>query len=147
MKVNELAPPPGAKTTRRRVGRGIGSGLGKTAGYGHKGQKARSGPHIRPGFEGGQTPMSRRFPKRGFNNNAFRPDYVEVNVGSLNVFDADSVIGPEELLARRIIRQVRDGVVVLGGGDVEKALTIKAHRFTKSAIAKIEAAGGKAEVV
>ncbi len=147
MKLNELAPPPGAKTTRRRVGRGLGSGLGKTAGYGHKGQKARSGPHIRPGFEGGQTPMSRRFPKRGFNNARFRADFVELNVGSLNVFDAGSVVGPEEFLDKRIIRHVLDGVVVLGGGDIEKALTVKAHRFSQSAIQKIEAAGGKVEKI
>jgi large subunit ribosomal protein L15 len=147
MKLNELAPAAGAKTTRRRVGRGIGSGLGKTSGRGHKGQKSRAGASIRPGFEGGQTPLHRRLPKRGFNNTRFALEQVVVNLSALNVFEAGSVVSPEDLVARRIISNVKDGVVVLGGGEMEKSLTIRAHRFSRTAAGKIEAAGGKAEVI
>ena len=133
------------KVTRKRVGRGIGSGLGKTSARGQKGQKARSGGGVRRGFEGGQTPLYRRLPKRGFKNiNA--KTYTEVTLTMLNKSEAKEV-SPETLLAEGIIGKVNDGIVVLGSGKLEKALTVKATRFTKAAAEKIEAAGGKIEVV
>ena len=133
------------KVTRKRVGRGIGSGLGKTSARGQKGQKARSGGGVRRGFEGGQTPLYRRLPKRGFKNiNA--KTYTEVTLTMLNKSEAKEV-SPETLLAEGIIGKVNDGIVVLGTGKLEKALTVKATRFTKSAAEKIEAAGGKIEVI
>ena len=146
MKIHELGPNAGAKTTVKRVGRGIGSGLGKTAGKGHKGQKARSGGTIRRGFEGGQTPLMRRIPKRGFNN-IFAKEYATINVSDLERFEDGTVVNIELLLNEGILRKELDGLKVLGNGNVEKKLTVKAAKFTGSAKEKIEAAGGKAEVM
>jgi large subunit ribosomal protein L15 len=147
MKLHELSPAPGSKKTRKRVGRGIGSGLGKTSGRGHKGQKARSGGGVRPGFEGGQTPLYRRLPKRGFTNAPFKTDLVEVNVSKLNKFEAGTVVTPEKLVEAKIIKNIKDGVKILGQGDITVGITVQAHGFSASAKEKIEAAGGKAEVV
>ena len=133
------------KVTRRRVGRGMGSGLGKTSGRGHKGQKARSGGGVRRGFEGGQTPLYRRLPKRGFTN-IHAKNYTEVTLTMLNKSEATEVTA-ESLLAEGIISKVNDGIVVLGTGSLEKKLSVKAVRFTKSAQEKIEALGGKTEVI
>ena len=133
------------KVTRRRVGRGIGSGLGKTSGRGHKGQKARSGGGVRRGFEGGQTPLYRRLPKRGFTN-IHANNYTEVTLSMLNKSKAIEVTA-ESLLAEGIIGKINDGIVVLGTGSLDKKLTVKAKRFTKSATEKIEAVGGKTEVI
>ena len=133
------------KTAVRRVGRGIGSGLGKTSGKGHKGQKARSGGGVRRGFEGGQTPLYRRLPKRGFTN-IHAKNYVEVTLTMLNKSEATEVTA-ETLLAERIISKVNDGIVILGTGSIDKKLSVKAKRFTKSAAEKIVAAGGKIEVI
>ena len=144
MKLDELSPAV-EKQTRRRVGRGIGSGLGKTSGKGHKGQKARSGGGVRRGFEGGQTPLYRRLPKRGFTN-IHAKNYVEVTLTMLNKSKAEEVTA-ETLLAENIISKVNDGIVILGTGSLEKKLTVKAKRFTKSAAEKIESAGGKTEVI
>ena len=137
--------PATEKETKKRVGRGVGSGLGKTSGRGHKGQKARSGGGVRRGFEGGQTPLYRRLPKRGFNNR-FAKTYTEVTLTMLNQSKATEVTA-ESLLAEGIIGKINDGIVVLGTGSVEKKLTVKATRFTKTAAEKIEAAGGKIEVI
>lgn len=144
MKLDELTPAQ-EKVSRRRVGRGIGSGLGKTSGKGHKGQKARSGGGVRRGFEGGQTPLYRRLPKRGFTN-IFAKNYVEVTLTMLNKSKSEEVTA-ETLLADGIISKVNDGIVILATGNLEKKLTVKAKRFTKSAKEKIEAVGGKAEVI
>ncbi|MBO8141992.1 MAG: 50S ribosomal protein L15 [Firmicutes bacterium] len=147
MKLHELRPAPGARRKAKRLGRGIGSGKGKTAGRGTKGQLARSGGGKGPGFEGGQTPLQRRLPKRGFNNKRFRRELAEVNVQALNAFDAGTVVTPELLLERRVVRDLKDGVKVLGEGELSRALVVRAHAFSKSAAAKIEAAGGKIEVI
>ena len=136
---------PTKSVTRRRVGRGIGSGLGKTSGRGHKGQKARTGGGVRRGFEGGQTPLYRRLPKRGFTN-IHAKNYTEVTLTMLNKSKADEVTA-ESLIAERIIRKANDGIVILGTGKLEKKLTVKAMRFTKTAAEKIEAVGGKVEVI
>ena len=145
MKLDELKPAQ-KNEKRTRVGRGMGSGLGKTSGRGHKGQNARSGGGTRPGFEGGQMPYQQRLPKRGFKN-IFRKDLAEVNVERLNIFEANTVVTPELLKQAGLIGKIKDGVKVLGQGELEKQLTVQAHRFSKSALAKIEAAGGKAEVI
>lgn len=137
--------PATKRQTRRRVGRGIGSGLGKTSGRGHKGQKARSGGGVRRGFEGGQTPLYRRLPKRGFTN-IHAKNYTEVTLTMLNKSEAAEVTA-ETLLAEGIIGKVNDGIVVLATGNLDKKLTVKAKRFTKAAAEKIEAAGGKIEVI
>lgn len=137
--------PATKKETKKRVGRGVGSGLGKTSGRGHKGQKARSGGGVRRGFEGGQTPLYRRLPKRGFTN-IHANNYTEVTFKMLNQSKATDVTA-ESLLEEGIIGKINDGIVVLGTGNLEKKLTVKATRFTKSAAEKIEAAGGKIEVV
>ncbi|HOB09153.1 MAG TPA: 50S ribosomal protein L15 [Limnochordia bacterium] len=147
MRIHELKPAPGSKTSPKRVGRGIGSGLGKTAGKGHKGQKARSGGGKGPHFEGGQTPLQRRLPKRGFSNAVFRRVYAEVNIEDLNRFAPDSVITPELLRESGLVKQMYDGVKILGNGELKHALTVRAHGFSKSAAAKIEKAGGKVEVI
>ncbi len=147
MRVDQLQPAPGAKKSVRRVGRGIGSGLGKTAGRGQKGQKARSGGGKGPGFEGGQTPLQRRLPKRGFNNKVFRKNWVIVNVEKLNRFDDGTEVTPKLLLESGIIKNTGDGVKILGRGELTKKLTVKTEGFSKSAVAKIQAAGGKAEVI
>ena len=146
MKLHELHPAVESTTAPKRLGRGSGSGLGKTSGKGHKGAKARSGGGKRPGFEGGQMPLYRRVPKRGFNN-VFGTEYAEVNVERLEAFEDGSVVDAAALLEKRIIRKELDGVKVLGSGELTKKLTVKAARFTASAKEKIEAAGGKAEVI
>ncbi len=146
MKLNELKPAPGAKKSPKRVGRGVGSGLGKTSARGHKGQKARSGGSVRPGFEGGQMPLSRRLPKRGFTN-IYAKEYAIVNVSDLNQFDNGTEVTSELLVESKLIRKPLDGLKVLGNGDITKKLTVKATKFTKTAAEKIAAAGGTAEVV
>lgn len=146
MKLHELQPAVGSTTAAKRVGRGVGSGLGKTSGKGHKGAKARSGGGKRPGFEGGQMPLYRRIPKRGFTN-IFGTEYAAVNVERLEVFNDGDVVTVEELLAKKIIRKPMDGVKIMGNGDLTKKLTVKAAKFTASAKEKIEALGGKAEVI
>ena len=145
MKIQELGPAYGSKTVRRRVGRGTGSGLGKTSGSGHKGQKARTGGKIRRGFEGGQTPLYRRIPKRGFKNH-FATVYTTVNVSDLEKFDNDTVVNLDLLLSEGIVRKELDGLKVLGNGNLTKKLTVVASKFSKSAEEKILAAGGKIEV-
>ena len=146
MKLHELHPAEGSTTAQKRLGRGSGSGLGKTSGKGHKGAKARSGGGKRPGFEGGQMPLYRRVPKRGFNN-VFGTEYAEVNVERLEAFEDGAVVDAKALIEARIIRKELDGVKVLGGGELTKKLTVKAAKFTASAKEKIEAVGGKAEVI
>ena len=146
MKLNELHPAAGSTKERKRVGRGHASGTGKTSGKGHKGQKARSGGGVRPGFEGGQMPLHRRLPKRGFTN-IFAKEYVEVNRDRLSGFEAGAVVNAESLIAAGVISKAKDGIVIMGRGEIDKALTIQAKRFTKSAAEKIAAAGGKAEVI
>ena len=146
MKLHELSPAPGSAKDAWRKGRGAGSGNGKTAGKGHKGQNARSGGGVRPGFEGGQIPLYRKLPKRGFNNK-FATNYAIVNVSALNVFENGAVVDTQALLDKRIIRKTLDGVKVLGNGELTKSLTVKANIFSASAKEKIEAAGGKTEVV
>jgi large subunit ribosomal protein L15 len=146
MRLYELAPAAGSKKEAFRTGRGIGSGNGKTAGRGHKGQKARSGGGVRPGFEGGQMPLARRIPKRGFVN-IFGKTFVNVNVESLNKFDDGATIDIDTLLKYGLIKKTLDGVKVLGDGELTKKLTVKANAFSAAAKQKIEAAGGKAEVI
>ncbi|MCI6003495.1 50S ribosomal protein L15 [Allisonella histaminiformans] len=146
MKLHELKPAEGSRKPRRRVGRGIGSGMGKTSTRGTKGQFSRTGGGTRPGFEGGQMPLYRRLPKRGFKN-TFAKKYAEVNVEQLNCFDNGAVVDPAALIEAGILKNVLDGVRVLGNGELTKSLTVQAQGFTKSAQQKIEAAGGKAEVI
>lgn len=147
MKLNELSPVEGSRKTAYRKGQGHGSGNGKTGGRGHKGQKARSGGGVRPGFEGGQTPLYRRMPKRGFNNKLFANKYAEVNIAALNAFEDGAVVDAAALIEAGIIRNEYDGISVLGSGELTKKITVKAARFSKSAAAKIEGLGGKAEVI
>ena len=148
MKLHELQPAAGSTKDVKRIGRGHGSGQGKTAGKGHKGQKARSGGSIRPGFEGGQMPLQRRIPKRGFNNSVFAKEYATVNVSELEKrFNSGDEVNAETLLASGAISKVCDGVKILGNGELTKSLNVKAVKFTASAQEKIEKAGGKAEVV
>lgn len=146
MKLYELAPAAGSKRDAFRKGRGIGSGNGKTAGKGHKGQNARSGGGVRPGFEGGQMPLARRIPKRGFVN-IFGKTFANVNVESLNNFDNGAVVDIEALIKAGLVKKTLDGVKVLGDGELTKKLTVKANAFSAAAKQKIEAAGGKAEVI
>lgn len=146
MKLHELRPKEGSRFKARRVGRGIGSGFGKTSGRGHKGQKSRSGGGVRIGFEGGQMPLYRRLPKRGFTN-VFKKEIVAVNVEALNRFEGGTEVTPTLLVESGIIKSVKDGVKILGNGNLEKALTVKAHSFSQAAREKIEAAGGRAEVI
>ena len=147
MKLHELSPAAGSTTVGKRKGRGVGTGNGKTAGRGHKGQWARSGGGVRPGFEGGQMPLTRRLPKRGFNN-VFAKHYSEVNLTDLNkAFEDGSEVTFEALVEKRLASKKMDGVRVLGGGELTKKLTVRANAFSESAKTKIEAAGGKAEVV
>ena len=146
MKLHELSPAPGSVREVKRIGRGHGSGQGKTAGKGHKGQKARAGRGMRPGFEGGQMPLQRRVPKRGFNN-IFATRYAIVNLAALNKFENGAVVDTEALKAAGLVKNSDDGVKILGNGALEKNLTVKAAAFSESAKSKIEAAGGKAEVV
>ncbi len=146
MKLNDLSPAPGSRREKHRPGRGIGSGLGKTGGRGHKGQKARSGGGVRVGFEGGQMPLARRIPKRGFNNIFAKPLEI-VNVASLNKFEDGATINVCDFLEKGILSKCEYGVKILGNGSIDKKLTVRATAFSASAKEKIEAAGGKAEVV
>ena len=146
MKLHELSPAPGSVRDVKRIGRGHGSGNGKTAGKGHKGQKARAGRGIRPGFEGGQMPLQRRIPKRGFNN-IFATPYTTINVAALNRFEDGAVVNVETLKDAGIIKLAPYGVKILGNGKLEKKLTVQVAAYSESAKAKIEAAGGQAEVI
>lgn len=146
MNINELKPAPGSKKKRKRVGRGIGSGHGKTSTRGQGGQWSRSGGGVRPGFEGGQMPLSRRLPKRGFTN-IFAKEYATVNVSELNVLEDGTEVTAEFLKQKRIIRKTFDGLKILGNGEITKKLTVKAAKFTAKAAEKIAAAGGTAEVI
>ena len=146
MKLHELSPAAGSTKERKRIGRGAGSGQGKTAGKGHKGQKARAGRGMRAGFEGGQMPLQRRLPKRGFNN-IFAKKYTEINVSDLNKFEDGTVVDATLLKETGVISKILDGIVVLGRGEITKKITVKAARVTEGAAKKIEAAGGKVEVI
>ena len=147
MGLNNLKPARGSVRERKRVGRGPGSGLGKTSGRGEKGQKSRSGFAHKVGFEGGQMPLHRRVPKRGFNNYRFRKEYAAVNVEKLEVFEAGTIVTPEVLLKRGIVKKLGDGVKILGDGEFTKALTVRAHKFSAKALERITGLGGKAEVL
>ncbi|WP_223068758.1 50S ribosomal protein L15 [Paenibacillus caui] len=146
MKLHELSPAPGSRKERKRVGRGTSSGMGKTSSRGHKGQNARSGGGVRPGFEGGQNPLYRRLPKRGFVNPT-RKEYAIVNLDTLNSFAADTEVTPELLIAQGIVKDAKSGIKILGNGEITVKLTVKANKFSQSAVEKIEAAGGKTEVI
>ncbi len=146
MKLHDLSPAEGSKKEAKRIGRGHGSGQGKTAGKGHKGQKARSGKGMRLGFEGGQMPLQRRIPKRGFNN-IFAKTVVAINVGTLNKFEDGAVVDLAALTEKGIVKNSFDAVKILSNGTLTKKLTVKANAFSKGAVAKIEAAGGKTEVI
>ncbi|MBC9785272.1 50S ribosomal protein L15 [Heliobacillus mobilis] len=147
MQLHELKPAAGSRQKPWRKGQGIGSGNGKTAGKGHKGQNARSGGGVRPGFEGGQQPLQRRIPKRGFSNYPFKKEYAVVNIQDLAVFDAGTVVTPELLLECKIIKKIKDGVKLLANGEIDKALTVKLHGVSEAAAEKIKAAGGQVEVM
>ena len=147
MKLNSIVAPDGAKHDRKRVGRGVGSGLGKTSGRGHKGQNARSGGGVRPGFEGGQLPLFRRLPKRGFKNALFKVRYAVINLSDLDKFEEGAVVTPELLKEMGLIKKQLDGVKVLGNGTLTKKLTVKANKFSDAALREIEKIGGKAEVI
>ena len=146
MKLHELKPAAGSRKAPKRVGRGTGSGLGRNAGKGEKGQNSRTGGGVRPGFEGGQMPLFRRLPKRGFNN-PFAKEFVTINVDRLNIFENGTEVTPELLLETRVVSKFMDGVKILGNGNLEKSLTVKGCKFSKSAAEKIAAAGGKVEVI
>lgn len=146
MELNSIKPAVGASKNRKRIGRGPGSGHGKTATKGHKGQKARSGGSVKPGFEGGQMPMQRRLPKRGFNP-LVRKEYALVNLGQLEIFEAGSTIDASALIEAGLIKRVCDGIKVLGKGELSKALTVKAHKYSVAAKEKIEAVGGTAQEI
>jgi large subunit ribosomal protein L15 len=146
MKLHELSSATGSRHTRKRVGRGTSSGMGKTSTRGHKGQNARSGGGVRPGFEGGQNPLYRRLPKRGFTNR-FRTEYAIVNLEELNDFAAGTEVTPEVLMETGIVKSPKDGIKILGNGEITVKLTVKANKFSQSAIEKIQAAGGKTEVI
>ena len=147
MKLHELRPSEGAFKTKKRVGRGVASGTGKTSGKGHKGQNARSGGGVRPGFEGGQLPLFKRLPKKGFSNALFKKEYVTINVCDLEKFDEGAVVTPELLKEMGILKKQLSGVKILGNGELTKKLTVKASKFSKTAVEKIESKGGKAEVI
>lgn len=146
MKLHELSPVEGSKKDAKRIGRGHGSGWGKTSGKGHKGQKARAGRGMRVGFEGGQMPLQRRIPKRGFNN-IFAKEIVSINVGSLNRFEDGAVVDAAALVEADLVKNYFDGIKILGNGELKKNITVKVDAYSESAKAKIEAAGGKAEVI
>lgn len=146
MQLHELSSAPGSKKERKRVGRGPSSGTGKTSGRGHKGQNSRSGGGTRPGFEGGQNPLYRRLPKRGFTNPT-RKEYAIINIEDLNNFAADTEVTPEFLFENGIVKNAKSGIKILGNGEVTVKLTVKANKFSQSAVEKIEAAGGKTEVI
>ena len=147
MKLHELRPNEGAIKTKKRVGRGVASGTGKTSGKGHKGQNARSGGGVRPGFEGGQLPLFRRLPKRGFSNAPFKTEYATINVSDLDKFEDGAVVTPELLKEMGIVKNQLAGIKVLGNGELTKKLTVKANKFSATAVEKIEKMGGKAEEV
>ena len=147
MKLHTISPNYGATKTRKRVGRGPGSGLGKTSGRGENGQKSRSGYSRKPGFEGGQLPLYRRLPKRGFTNARFKVEYAVINLDDLNKFENDAVITPELLKEMGLLKNQLDGVKVLGNGTLEKKLTVKANKFSREAVSKIEKSGSKLEVI
>ena len=147
MKLHTMKPAEGATFTRKRVGRGIGSGLGKTSGKGHKGQNARSGGGVRQGFEGGQLPLFRRLPKRGFTNAMFKTEYAVINLSDLNKFEDGATVTPELLKEMGLVKKQLDGIKVLGNGKLEKKLVVKAHKFSNVAKEQIEKLGGKAEVI
>ena len=147
MKLHTLAPNEGATKERKRLGRGVGSGTGKTSGKGHKGQNARSGGGVRPGFEGGQLPLFRRLPKRGFSNAPFKVRYATINLSDLNRFEDGALVTPEILKEIGLVKNQLDGIKVLGNGKLERKLTVKAHKFSKTAKEAIEKMGGKAEVI
>jgi large subunit ribosomal protein L15 len=147
MELHTLKPAPGATHRRKRVGRGPGSGNGKTAGRGSKGQGSRSGTRQKRGFEGGQMPLHRRIPKRGFNNAIFRREYAAINVGQLSAFKAGSTVTPEELVRQGLIKKAVNGVKILADGDLKIALAVRAHKFSARAVKKIKAAGGSVEVI
>lgn len=146
MKIQDLTPAEGSTRRVKRIGRGPGSGHGKTATKGHKGQKARSGGSKGPAFEGGQTPLQRRLPKRGFKNIPFKREHVVLNIKDIAALGID-LITPEALFEKKVIKDIKDGIKILGTGDISKPLTVKAHAFSASALSKINAAGGKAEVL
>ena len=146
MKLNELSPPDGSRKARKRLGRGVGSGTGKTAGRGTKGHNSRSGGGVRPGFEGGQMPIHRRLPKRGFTN-IFKKQYAVINIYDLARFESDSIINEGELIRSGLIKGKRDGIKLLGNGELKHPLTIRVNKVSEAAVKKIEAAGGKVEVV
>ncbi|MDL2269966.1 50S ribosomal protein L15 [Desulfosarcina sp. OttesenSCG-928-A07] len=146
MRLHELGPEQGQRQKRKRVGRGEGSGTGKTSGRGHKGQRARSGGNVRPGYEGGQMPIHRRLPKRGFTN-IFKKIFSVVNIRDLGRFEADTVVDEAALIRAGLVKGSRDGIKILGNGDVTVPLTVRVHRFSESAKQKIEAAGGRIEVI
>ena len=147
MKLHTLAPNEGATKERKRLGRGVGSGTGKTSGKGHKGQNARSGGGVRPGFEGGQLPLFRRLPKRGFSNAPFKVRYATVNLSDLNRFEDGALVTPEILKEIGLVKNQLDGIKVLGNGTLEKKVNVKAHKFSSVAKEQIEKMGGKAEVI
>lgn len=147
MRLHELEKNPGAKQDKRRVGRGPGSGLGKTSGKGHKGQNARSGGGVRATFEGGQLPLYRRLPKRGFTNAKFKVEYAVINLKDLNIFEDGTTVTPALLKETGLVKKQLDGIKVLGNGKLEKKLTIQANKFSASALEKIKEAGSKAEVI
>ncbi len=147
MKLHTMSRPEGAIKTRKRVGRGAGSGLGKTSGKGHKGQNARSGGGVRPGFEGGQLPLFRRLPKRGFSNAPFKKEYAVINLSDLNKFENDAVVTPELLKEMGVVKNSLSGIKVLGNGTLDKKLVVRAHKFSSKAKEEIEKLGGKAEVI
>jgi large subunit ribosomal protein L15 len=146
MRLEDLKPVKGATKKAKRVGRGVGSGSGKTSGKGHKGQKARSGGVKGAGFEGGQMPLQRRIPKRGFTN-IFRKEYAVVNLSDLDKMSGSDTVTPETLMQKGLIKDLKNGVKILGMGELKSKLTVRAHKFSKSALDKIQAAGGKAEVI
>ena len=147
MKLHTMSRPEGAIKTRKRVGRGAGSGLGKTSGKGHKGQNARSGGGVRPGFEGGQLPLFRRLPKRGFSNAPFKKEYAVINLSDLNKFENDAVVTPELLKEMGVVKNSLSEIKVLGNGTLDKKLVVRAHKFSSKAKEEIEKLGGKAEVI
>ena len=147
MKLHNMHPNEGSTTARKRVGRGTGSGLGKTSGKGHKGQNARSGGGVRPGFEGGQLPLFRRLPKRGFTNAMFKVEYAVINLSDLNNFEDGAVITPELLKEMGLVKKQLAGIKVLGKGNLEKKLTVRANKFSGRAASEIEKLGGKVEVI
>lgn len=146
MRLHDLKPAAGSRKAPKRVGRGTGSGLGRNAGKGEKGQNSRSGGGVRPGFEGGQMPLYRRLPKRGFTN-IFAKEIIAINIDRLNIFEDGTEVTPEIMIENGLIGKIKDGVKILGNGELTKKLTVKAHKFSKTAEDKIQAAGGKVEVI